>query len=75
MPKYVDLIQMLNANGEAVVEFTKLDGSRRLMRCEWGKDGKVEDNGVVVWDIENEGYRRIRNVSIVGVVESHQRHL
>jgi len=67
MPKYVDLIQMLNANGEAVVEFTKLDGSRRLMRCEWGKDGKVEDNGVVVWDVENEGYRRIRNVSIVAV--------
>jgi hypothetical protein len=67
MPKYVDLIQMLNANGEAVVEFTKLDGSNRLMRCEWGKDGKVEDNSVVVWDVENEGYRRIRNVSIVAV--------
>jgi hypothetical protein len=67
MPKYVDLIQMLNANGEAVVEFTKLDGSHRLMRCEWGTAGKVEDNAVVVWDIENEGYRRIRNVSVVAV--------
>lgn len=67
MANHIDLIQMLNVNGSAVVEFTKLDGSNRLMRCEWGKDGNVEATAVVVWDMEAEGYRRIRNTSILAV--------
>jgi hypothetical protein len=67
MAKYVDLIQLLNTAGDAVVEFTKLDGSTRLMRCIWGEEGKVEDTYSVVFDVEAEGYRRIRHDSIVRV--------
>ena len=67
MAKYVDLIQLLNTAGDAVVEFTKLDGSTRLMRCIWGEEGKVEDTYSVVFDVEAEGYRRIRHDSIVRI--------
>lgn len=67
MGKHIDLIQMLNTNGSAVVEFTKMDGSKRLMRCVWGENGEVEDTYSVVYDVEAEGYRRIRHNSILRV--------
>ena len=64
MTTYIDLIQALNANDVVKVEFTKMDGTLRKMLCTWGKDGAVESSSVVVYDVEVEGYRRIRNTSV-----------
>lgn len=64
MANYIDLIQALNANDVVKVEFTKMDGTLRKMLCTWGEDGAVEATNVVVYDVEVEGYRRIRNNSV-----------
>lgn len=66
MNKFDKLVDLLDQGG-AKVSFRKLDGSTRNMTCTWGEDGDIFTNRVVVWDVENRGYRSIRSDAILTV--------
>ena len=40
-------------------DFIKKDGSLRTMKCSFEEDQKNSSSMVLVWDIENDGYRNI----------------
>lgn len=46
------------------VEFTKRDGSHRVMDCIFGDKGRVDRSTVTVFDVGNNGYRSIRKSSL-----------
>lgn len=61
------LIESLDSVGEAVVEFIKLDGTKRVMYCTWGDKGMVDGKLARVFDVEAGEYRSIRAGSIIDV--------
>jgi hypothetical protein len=49
------------------VEFTKRDGSNRVMFCNLGEKGKVDRSIITVRDLEANQYRSIRKNSLISV--------
>lgn len=64
---FKQLIKTLDTMGEAVVEFIKLDGTKRVMFCTWGEKGMVDGKLARVFDVEAGEYRSIRAGSIIDV--------
>lgn len=56
---------------EVSVKFTKLDGTEREMKCVWGAESRITEQGnITVWDVEQNGYRSIRPESLISVTVS-----
>lgn len=74
----VQLGQLLRI-AQITVEFTKIDGSERLMRCTLqgmylpassppvATEKDIEHTNFVVWDLDEEGWRSFRISSVISV--------
>lgn len=52
-------LEVIKNNKFVECNFIKKDGSLRTMKCSFEEDQKNSSSMVLVWDIENEGYRNI----------------
>jgi hypothetical protein len=73
-----DILISLLKNEIVEVKFNKVDGTERIMKCTLredhvvpyektseGREKKVNENIISVWDLENDGWRSFRFDSVI----------